>query len=71
MARVTVVFGPGNSVERNYGSTSELLNDAGLAQFLGYNASNVETTQHGTAYNGPLYDGDTITIQTKANKKNG
>jgi len=69
MALVTVSFGPGNSVTKNYNNTEEIRNDKVLAQLLGFSPENTEIHVNGTAYHGELFDGDEVTLVTKANSK--
>lgn len=69
MARVTVGFGIGNSAERQVGHTDDIRRDRALYQFLGTSPDNTELTKNGQPYNGPLHDGDSIEIVTRANRK--
>lgn len=68
MAQVTVKFGM-DSVSKHYNNTSEILSDNGLASFLGFDSSRVETYVNGSQYNGVLDDGDVVVLNTKANTK--
>jgi hypothetical protein len=69
MANVTVSFGPANSVTRNIDSTEALKADRALYAFLGASAENTEVHVNGTAYHGELFDGDEVSLVTKANSK--
>ena len=68
MANVTIKFGV-DSVTKNYSSTQDILSDSGLASFLGFDSSRVDTYVNGSSYNGVLDDGDVVVLNTKANTK--
>ena len=68
MAQVTIKFGM-DSVTKHYNTTNEVLSDSGLASFLGFDASRVDTYVNGSAHTGQLQDGDVVVLNTKANTK--
>ena len=70
MARVTVKFGPANTIERDYNDTTELMQDDILFQFLGASRENSETFVSGAAYSGSLFENDVVVLVPKSTKKN-
>ena len=60
MAEVTVSFGSGNSLARDYANTDNLRADSRLFQALGASPENTEITVNGAPYSGPLYSGDRV-----------
>lgn len=70
MALINVQFGPGNSISRNYASTADVQADTAAYQFLGASPENTEVHVNGSPYSGDLFEGDVVSLVTKAHKKN-
>ena len=64
---VTISFGPGNSIRKPISHTSEITN--AWIEALGADPGRVEFFVNGERYSGPLSEGDTVELKTKANEK--
>lgn len=64
---VTISFGPGNSIRKPIAHTSEITR--AWIEALGADPSRVEFFVNGQAYAGPLSEGDTVELKTRANEK--
>ena len=64
---VTISFGPGNSIRKPISHTNEIT--PAWIEALGADPARVDFFVNGQPYAGPLAEGDTVELKTRANEK--